>query len=58
VRTTTGKAAPPESVAAAILDGIQRRRRLLVLSSVGKLSYLVSRVSPSTYEKLMARALM
>jgi UDP-glucose 4-epimerase len=58
VRTTTGSAAPPETVATAILDGLLRRRRLLVLSPVGKLSYLVSRVSPGTYEKLMARALM
>ncbi len=57
-RTTTGTPAPPERVAEAIYRGVLRRRRMLVLSAVGKASRLVSRLAPSLYERLMARALM
>lgn len=57
-RTTVGKAADPNDVAEAIHRGIARRRRMLVLSPVGKLALVFSRVMPGVYERLMARQLL
>ena len=37
---------------------VRRGRRLLVPSRGAKLSYLVSRILPGTYERLMARKIM
>jgi NAD(P)-dependent dehydrogenase (short-subunit alcohol dehydrogenase family) len=54
-RTVYGRQADPDEVAEAIFRGASRRRRLLVLSPVGKLSYAVSRVWPSLYERMMVR---
>ncbi len=54
-RTMVGKVAKPEDVAAAVLKGAMRRRRLLVLSTVGRLSYILSRIAPAAYERMMAR---
>jgi NAD(P)-dependent dehydrogenase (short-subunit alcohol dehydrogenase family) len=54
-RTVYGQQADPDEVAEAIFRAASRRRRLLVLSPVGKLSYAVSRVWPSLYERMMAR---
>lgn len=56
-RTTCGKEASPDLVAEALYNGVIRRKRLLVLSLVGRLSYLLCRVSPSLYDWLMARNL-
>jgi NAD(P)-dependent dehydrogenase (short-subunit alcohol dehydrogenase family) len=56
-RSTTGKIAPPEEVAEAIYRGALRNKRLLVLSTVGKLAYLVSRFFPAYYERVMMRRL-
>ncbi len=58
IRTTTGKEMEPAAVAEAIFGAARRRRRLLVLSPVGKMAFLVSRLLPSIYERLMARQLM
>jgi len=57
-RTTTGKAATPDSVADAIFVGLARRKRLLVLSPVGKLSWWISHLAPRLYERLMVRQLL
>jgi len=57
-RTTLGKAADPARVADAIFRGVLRQRQLLVLSPVGKLALLVSRLSPALYGRLMARSMM
>lgn len=58
LRTTVGKAADPDDVADAIYRGVVARRRLLVLSPVGKLAFFVSRLAPAAYERLMARQLL
>ncbi len=58
VRTTFGKAADPAEVADAIYRGALHRRRQLVLSPVGKLSLVVSRLFPSVYERMMTRSLL
>lgn len=57
-RTTTGTPATPESVAAAIFDGVAQRKRTLLLSTVSRLSWWVSHLLPRTYERLMVRQLL
>ncbi|MEJ2168539.1 MAG: SDR family oxidoreductase [Desulfobacterales bacterium] len=54
-QSLVGKPASPEKIADAILKGTLRRRKLLILTPVGKLSYLISRFAPVLYESLMAR---
>lgn len=56
-RSTTGKIATPEEVAEAIYRAALRNKRLLVLSTVGKLAYLVSRFFPAYYERVMTKRL-
>ncbi|MCX8123218.1 MAG: SDR family oxidoreductase [Spirochaetes bacterium] len=52
-RAVVGKEATPDTVAKAVYKGIIKRKRTLVLTPVGKLSYIVARVFPCLYEKLM-----
>jgi short-subunit dehydrogenase len=54
-QSVVGKPASAEPVADAIYRGLLNKRRLLVLTPVGKLAYWISRVAPVTYERLMAR---
>ena len=56
-RSTTGKIATPEEVAEAIYHAALRNKRLLVLSTVGKLAYFVSRFFPAYYERVMTKRL-
>ena len=56
-RSQVGRLASPEAVAAAVYRGAVARRRILVLSTVGKISYVLTRLAPSLYERLMIRSL-
>ncbi len=56
-QSTVGRVATAESVAQAVFQAARRGRSLLVLSAAGKLAFLLSRLHPSLYERLMARAL-
>ena len=56
-QSTVGRVAQPDVVAEALVRAVRRRRRLLVLSAAGKASWLVSRLSPAIYERLMTRSL-
>jgi NAD(P)-dependent dehydrogenase (short-subunit alcohol dehydrogenase family) len=47
----------PENVAEAIYRGALKRKHLLVLTPVGKISYWISRLYPVLYERMMARKL-
>ncbi|MCF8144588.1 MAG: SDR family oxidoreductase [Deltaproteobacteria bacterium] len=47
----------PENVAEAIYRGALKRKHLLVLTPVGKISYWISRIFPVLYERMMARKL-
>lgn len=47
----------PEHVAEAIYRGAVKRKHLLVLTPVGKISYWISRICPIRYERMMARKL-
>jgi NAD(P)-dependent dehydrogenase (short-subunit alcohol dehydrogenase family) len=52
-----GKQASPEEVARAIYSGAIKRKRLLILTPVGKLSYYLNKFAPALYERMMARKL-
>lgn len=47
----------PERVADAVYQGVIKKKHLLVLSPVGKLTYWLNRFAPLLYERLMARKL-
>ncbi len=54
-QSMVGKPTSAEKVAADIFKGAQKRKPLLVLTPIGKLSYWISRLAPTLYERLMAR---
>ena len=56
-RTQCGKESSPDLVADAVYDGVISRKRLIVLSAVGKLSHLLCKMSPALYDWIMARNL-
>ena len=56
-RSTTGRIYAPETVANAIMQGLQKKKRTLVLSPIGKLAYAISRIFPGFYERRMAKKL-
>ena len=54
-QTRVGTEDTPENVARQIVKGIEKKKAILVLTFMGKLGYLVSRLSPVLYEHLMTR---
>ena len=52
-QTMVGKEDTPENVAKQIVKGILKKESILVLTFMGKLGYLVSRLSPLLYEYIM-----
>jgi NAD(P)-dependent dehydrogenase (short-subunit alcohol dehydrogenase family) len=56
-QSTVGKAASPVIVADEIFRAAVKRKRLLVLSGVGRLSRLMTRFCPALYERIMERSL-
>ena len=52
-KVVVGKLDTPASVAAAMVDAVTRRRHRLVLSSVGKSAWWLSRLLPDVYERVM-----
>ena len=56
-QSIVGKQDTPERVAVAVCKGIQKKKQLVVLSPVGRLTYWLSRIAPNFYERLMARRL-
>jgi NAD(P)-dependent dehydrogenase (short-subunit alcohol dehydrogenase family) len=56
-QSMVGKPTSPDSVAEDIFNGALSRKPLLVLTPVGKLSYWISRLAPTLYERIMARQL-
>jgi len=53
-RSLVGKQATVESVADAVYRGVMKRKPILVLTFMGKLSYFMSRLFPRFYEKKMS----
>ncbi len=56
-QSTVGGQDSPARVADAICQAMLKKKSLLVLSPVGKLTYWLSRIAPGLYERLMARQL-
>ena len=56
-QSTVGGQDTPEETAEAIYVGAVKRKHLLVLTPVGKISYWISRIFPILYERMMARQL-
>ncbi len=56
-RSRVGTEALPEDVANAIYEAARRRRRVLVLSPVGKVAVWLSRFAPGVHERLMVKKL-
>lgn len=54
-QSTVGTVDTPERVAEAICRALERRRGLLVLSPVGKLSHWLNFLAPELYERMMAK---
>ncbi len=54
-QTVVGKADTPENAARQIVKGIIQKKSLLVLTFIGKMGYLVSRLFPLLYERIMTR---
>jgi hypothetical protein len=52
-----GKEDTPENAARHIVKGIIKKKPFLVLTFIGKLSYLVSRLFPLLFEYIMTRQL-
>jgi NAD(P)-dependent dehydrogenase (short-subunit alcohol dehydrogenase family) len=56
-QSKVGKVAAPEDVAEAVFRAAVQGRRLAVLSAVGRMTRILTRVYPSLYERIMARSL-
>ena len=56
-QSTVGGQDTPEAAADAIYRAAVKRKDLLVMTPVGKLSYWISRLAPAVYERMMARQL-
>jgi|694.fasta_scaffold00579_14 NADP-dependent 3-hydroxy acid dehydrogenase YdfG len=54
-RSTTGRMLQPDQVADAVFHACQKRRPLVVLPSLGKVAYWISRVAPSWYQHMMSK---
>ncbi len=51
-----GKPSDPDDVARQLIRAVERRKRLLVVSSVARISFWLSRLAPTLYERVMRRA--
>ena len=56
-QSRVGRSLPADEVAATILDAIERRKPLVVIGAIGKLTRVMTRLAPGAYERLMARSL-
>lgn len=54
-QTRVGTEDTPENAAKQIVKGLEKKKSILVLTLMGKLGYIVSRLSPVLYEHLMTR---
>jgi NAD(P)-dependent dehydrogenase (short-subunit alcohol dehydrogenase family) len=57
-KTMIGRAQTPETVATAIVQAMQKRKRRLILAPIGHASWWVSRLAPDLYARLMRRRLL
>lgn len=53
-QSTAGKVDSPDRVAEAVFRGAARRKNIVVLTAVGKITYCLHRLAPALYETIMA----
>ncbi|MCF8034840.1 MAG: SDR family oxidoreductase [Desulfarculaceae bacterium] len=56
-QSTVGRIATPEEVAEELFKAVSAEKRLVVLSTVGKLTYWISKLMPALYESMMLKSL-
>jgi NAD(P)-dependent dehydrogenase (short-subunit alcohol dehydrogenase family) len=56
-QSKVGKEDTPEHVAEKVFQGVIKRKRMLVLTPVGKMTYWLIRLAPGLYETIMANRL-
>lgn len=56
-QSTVGRQDTPDHVAEAVFRGAVKRKNIIVLTAVGKLTYYLHRLAPALYEKQMAKKL-
>ena len=56
--STTGEVLTPDEVAEAIVDGMVRRRALVLPSRTARAAYALSRVAPAVYARTMRRRVL
>ena len=56
-QSTFGKQDTPDHVAKAVIRGALKRKNIIVLTPVGRLSYFMHRFAPGLYERQMAKKL-
>lgn len=54
-RSQMGSEDTPERVAAAVFRAVMKKKRILVLTPNGKMAYLMHRLFPGVYEKIITR---
>jgi NAD(P)-dependent dehydrogenase (short-subunit alcohol dehydrogenase family) len=55
-RAIVGKEVQPQNVARAIVKGVMKQKRTLVLTPVGKLSFFIAKLFPRLYEQMMIKS--
>ena len=56
-QSTSGKVSTPEDVASEVFRAVIKRKKLLVLSTVGKISYILTRIAPGLFDYIQMKQL-
>jgi short-subunit dehydrogenase len=56
-QSKTGRVSTPEEVASEIFKAVMKRKKLLILSTVGKISYILTRIAPGLFDYIQLRQL-
>ncbi len=56
-QSTVGRVSLPEEVAEAVFQGARKGKRLLIPSTMGRVTRIVNKLFPALYERLMVRSL-
>jgi NAD(P)-dependent dehydrogenase (short-subunit alcohol dehydrogenase family) len=56
-QSTLGKVAEPWETAGVIIKGAMNNRPLVIHSTIGRITYLMVKIAPRLYERMMARSL-
>lgn len=56
-QSRVGRMLPPDRVASVVVDAVERRRRFVAVGAVGTASWILNRMAPGLYERIMTRSL-